>query len=167
MTGSYHSAALRSRRVEPRGKQRRHLPVLKEPQADDPGDPPRSPWQWAGFGAIGVFVVWVPLASLAARLVLRADGARASAGAQALLFATSLVLASLAGGYLVGRWGTRGVGARHAALAGLAAGVVASTMASGGLGLGLRAIVTAAAVVVAAPPAALGGRLGMKKRRGA
>ncbi len=163
MTGSYHSAALRCGRVSPK----RRLPVLKEPPGDDPDTPPRPPWQWVGFGALGIFVVWLPLAWLTTLVVLRLGGPEAPAAVQALLFAASLVLAALAGGYLVGRWGTRGVGVREAALSGLSAGVVSAMLASGSLGAPLRLLVLAVAILVAAPPAALGGRLGMKKRSGA
>jgi hypothetical protein len=146
---------------------KRRLPVLQEPPGDDPDAPPRPPWQWVGFGALGVFVVWLPLAWVTTLVVLRLGGPEAPPVAQALLFAASLVLAALAGGYLVGRWGTRGVGVREAALSGLSAGVVAATIASGNLGVPLRVLITVGAVSVAAPPAALGGRLGMKKRSGA
>jgi hypothetical protein len=146
---------------------KRHLPVLKEPPGDDPDTPPRPPWQWVGFGALGIFVVWLPLAWATTLVVLRLGGPEAPPVTQALLFAASLVLAALAGGYLVGRWGTRGVGVREAALSGLSAGLVAATIASGSLGVPLRLLVAAVAVTVAAPPAALGGRLGMKKRSGA
>ena len=120
-----------------------------------------------GVRALGIFVVWLPLAWATTLIVLRLGGPSAPPMVQAPLFAGSLVLAAMAGGYLVGRWGTRGVGVREAALSGLAAGVVAATMGSGSLGPALRLLVTVAAIAVAAPPAALGGRLGMKKRSGA
>ncbi len=153
---------------------KRHLPVLKDPPAEDDG-PPRPPWQWVGFGALGIFVVWLPLAWLAGLLALRLrlplgdddPAGGVSAALQAVPFVASLVLASMAGGYLVGRWGTRGVGVREAALSGLAAALVAAAMGSAGLPAGLRALVFAAALTVAVPPAALGGRLGLKRRAGA
>jgi hypothetical protein len=146
---------------------KRRLPVLKEPPGEDPDAPVRPPWQWVVFGALGVFVVWAPLAWLATLLVVRLGGPKALPVAQALPFAGSLVLAAMAGGYLVGRWGTRGVGAREAALSGLTAGLAAAVLASGGEALPLRVLIAVVAVLVAAPPAALGGRLGMKKRSGA
>jgi hypothetical protein len=141
--------------------------VLKDPPGEDPDAPPRPAWQWVGFGALGIFVVWLPLAWLTTLVVLRLGGPEAPPATQALLFAASLVLAAMAGGYLVGRWGTRGVGVREAALSGLVAGLVAATIGSTTVGLPLRLLITAVAIVVAAPPAALGGRLGMKKRSGA
>jgi hypothetical protein len=146
---------------------KRHLPVLKEPPGEDADTPPRPAWQWVGFGALGIFVVWLPLAWLTTIVVLRLGGPEAPPALQALLFAGSLVLAAMAGGYLVGRWGTRGVGVREAALSGLSAGTVAAVMASGSLGVPLRLLIAVVAVTVSVPPAALGGRLGMKKRSGA
>jgi len=146
---------------------KRHLPVLKEASGPDSDAPVRPPWQWVGFGALGIFVLWLPLAWLAARVLLPFGAGQASALSGALTFAASLVLSALAGGYLVGRWGTRGVGVRQAALAGLSAALVAALAGSAGLSLGLRALIVAAAVAVAVPPAALGGRLGMKRRSGA
>ena len=143
---------------------KRRLPVLQEPAAEDPDAPPRPPWQWVGFGALGIFAVWLPLAWLALTLVLRLGGLEAPVALVAVLSAASLVLASLAGGYLIGRWGTRGVGVRDAALAGLSAALVAAAMASTRLGVGQGVIIALSAVTVAVPPAALGGRLGMKKR---
>ncbi len=148
-------------------KPKRRLPVLKDPPGEDADTPPRPPWQWVGFGALGIFVVWLPLAWATTLVVLRLGGPEAPAVTQAVLFAASLVLAAMAGGYLVGRWGTRGVGVREAALSGLAAGIIAATMGSSTVDLPLRLVIMAVAIVVATPPAALGGRLGMKKRSGA
>lgn len=115
-----------------------------------------------GFGALAIFVVWLPLSWGATLVVTRLPGVGPQTGA--LVFAASLVLAALAGGYLVGRWGPAGVGVREAGLAGLAAALVATVLAWGAAGVSLGALVT---LVVAVPPAALGGRLGMKKRAGA
>jgi hypothetical protein len=150
----------------PAAPPKRRLPVLREPAEDD-DTPVRPAWQWVGFGALGIFVVWLPSAWLASLVALRVGGTGASPALQGLVFAASLVLSSLAGGYLVGRWGTRGVGVRHAALSGLTAGVVAAAMGTVGLAMGLRFLVVLVAVAVAAPPAALGGRLGLRKRSGA
>jgi len=158
MRGSYHKPGLGSPRVEPK----RRLPVVKAPPEQT--EEPRPPWQWVGFGALGIFVVWLPLAWLATVLVTRLGGLEDAPVERALFFAGSLALASLAGGYLVGRWGTQGVGLREAALAGLAAAIIATALAWGAVGFSVGALVT---VVVAVPPAALGGRLGMRKRSGA
>src|SRR5271170_1458532 len=163
MTGSYHSPALRCAAVAAK----RRLPVLQEPPGDDPDAPPRPAWQWVGFGALGIVVVWLPLAAVTSVLVLWWGGPIVPPLAQAVLFAGGLALAAMAGGYLLGRWGTRGVGVREAALAGLSASAAAGALASMGMALPLRLLVTRAAVMVATPPATLGGRLGMKKRSGA
>jgi hypothetical protein len=163
MTGSYHSPALGCARVSPK----RRLPVLKEPPGDDSDAPARPPWQWVGFGALGIVVVWLPLAAVTSVLVLRYGGPIVPPLAQAALFAGGLALAAMAGGYLVGRWGTRGIGTREAALSGLSAAAVAGVFASIGMTMPLRLLMAVVAMAVATPPAALGGRLGMKKRSGA
>jgi hypothetical protein len=163
MTGSYHSPALRWPRVSPK----RRLPVLQEPPGDDPDAPSRPPWQWVGFGALGIFVVWLPLAAVTSVFVLGYGGPTVSPAAQGALFAGGLAIAAMAGGYLVGRWGTRGVGTREAALSGLSAAAAAGVFASMGMTVPLRLLMLVVAMTVATPPAALGGRLGMKKRSGA
>jgi hypothetical protein len=142
---------------------KRRLPVLKAPPEGDPEDV-RPPWQWVGFGALGIFVVWLPLTWLVTVVVTRLGGLEQAPVGRALLFAGSLALAALAGGYLVGRWGTHGVGVREAALAGLAAAIIATALAWGAVGFSLGGLVT---VVFAVPPAAIGGRVGLRKRSGA
>ncbi len=146
---------------------KRRLPVLQEPPGNDPDAPARPPWQWVGFGALGIFVVWLPLAAVTSVFVLRYAGPIVSPLTQAALFAGGLAIAAMAGGYLVGRWGTRGVGMREAALSGLSAAAVAGVFASMGMTLPLRLLMAVVAMTVATPPAAVGGRLGMKKRSGA
>jgi hypothetical protein len=143
---------------------KRRLPVLKTPGEEGADEPPRPPWQWVGFGAVAIFVVWTPLAYLAGLAAMRFDLLERAPVARALVFAPSLLLSAMAGGYLVGRWGTRGVGVREAALAGLAAALVATVLAWGSTGFSLGPLVT---VVLAVPAAALGGRLGLKGRAGA
>jgi len=144
--------------------QKRRLPVLKTPGEEGADEPPRPPWQWVGFGAVAIFVVWTPLAYLAGLAGRRLAGLEASVFVSAGIFALSSVLAALAGGYLVGRWGAAGVGVREAALAGLAAALVACVLAWMQGGLSLGPLVT---VVLLVPGAALGGRLGLKGRAGA
>jgi hypothetical protein len=138
---------------------KRHLTVLKEPAAEE-GEP-RPPWQWVGFGALGIFVVWLPLSWAATSLAFTLDAAGEAPVARAALFSVSLAIASVAGGYLVGRWGTRGIGLREAALAGLAAGAGATALAWGTAGFFPEALVT---VMLATPMAALGGKVGLKRR---
>ncbi len=146
---------------------KRRLPVLQTAVGEDPDVPPRPAWQWVVFGALAIFVVWLPLAWITATVMTSRAEPRFAPGVQALLFGAGLVVAALAGGYLLGRWGTRAVGVREAALAGVSAGAIAATLGSMGLALPLRVLVAAVAVALASAPAALGGRLGMKKRSGA
>jgi hypothetical protein len=138
---------------------RRHLPVLKEPSTGE-GEPERPGWQWVGFGALAVFVVWLPLAGLTAA-ALGAEGARLHPLVAAALFAAGLGVASAAAGFLVGRWGPQKAGGqREAALAGLVAGLAAAMLAWAGAGPA-GAVATLA---ISVPCAALGGRLGLRRR---
>jgi hypothetical protein len=143
---------------------KRRLPVLKTPGEEGADEPPRPPWQWVGFGAVAIFVVWTPLAFLAGLVGRRLAGSEASVLVNAGLFAASSLLAALAGGYLVGRWGAAGVGVREAGFAGLAAALVATVLAWAQAGLSLGPLVT---VVLLVPASALGGWLGLKGRAGA
>jgi len=143
---------------------KRRLPVLKLP-SDDGGDEAtaRPPWQWVGFGALAIFVVWLPLAFLAAWIASRMNDAGASQVGAVVVLAAGLALAALAGGFLVGRWGASGVGVREAALAGLASAIIASALSFGAPGSLWGALAT---VVVAVPFAAVGGKLGLRRRPG-
>jgi hypothetical protein len=132
-----------------------------------PGDgvddaPARAPWQWVAFGAIAIFVAWLPLAFLATYLATRLHSSGASTAVSVMVLAVGLALAALAGGFLVGRWGAAGVGVREAALSGLASALVASALALGAPGAAWGALMT---VTVAVPFAALGGALGLRRRR--
>jgi hypothetical protein len=140
---------------------KRRLPVLKAPSEADDEATARPPWQWVGFGALGIFAVWLPLAFGAAWVAssLNASGAAPIAGV--VVLAAGLAVAALAGGFLVGRWGGEGVGVREAALAGLAAAIIASALAFGAPGALWGALTT---VLVAVPFAALGGKLGLRRR---
>jgi hypothetical protein len=154
----------------PTKQPKRRLTVLNSPSEE--ADPNRRPWQWVGFGTLAIFTVWIPLAAIAgaiaARLPVRADDgpgatwARLGPGLAAVgLYAAALAVGAVLGGFLVGRWGTPGVGVREAALAGLGAAVVAAgiTWASFGPSAGSLLV-----VVVSAPLAALGGRVGLRAR---
>jgi tRNA-(ms[2]io[6]A)-hydroxylase len=164
---------------------KRHLPIVKAPVADGPkeDDEPRPGWHWVGFGAVLVFACWVPLAVLAekvaqglavrtlgdvssreevaARVAELHGGARAQVVAALVLpHALALALASLAGGWVMGRYG--GVGAREGALAGVAVGVVSVVLAwassGGSWALGV-------VLVLAAAFAALGSAAGRRAAR--
>jgi tRNA-(ms[2]io[6]A)-hydroxylase len=133
---------------------------------EDDADLPRSPWQWVGFGTLAIFVVWLPLASLSqaaaggacALLKNREDVPMLAvlAGASAL----SLGLASMAGGFLLGKWGARGVGVHAAALSGLAAAGVAALVSWRSFSFATSIVVAAIATAFSA----LGGQLGLRRR---
>jgi hypothetical protein len=160
--------------------EKRRLPVLKS-SSEEGGDEERPPWQWVGFGAVAVFVVWLPLSYLAEVARRRAtiawlggaetpeEAARALAAMAGpdrvklgllvfVLHGGALALAAFAGGYLVGRWGER-TNERIAALAGVAAAVLASVLAWSGISW-----VPLVTVVVAALFAWAGGRAGVRRR---
>jgi hypothetical protein len=148
--------------VEPK----RRLPVLKAAPGSEP-EPDRPPWQWVGFGALAIFVVWLPLAWGASLVALRMGWLEASPVRSMGIQASGLALAAVAGGFLVGRWGGMGVGVREAALAGLTTGLVATMGAwgAGAVSLGaLAPVVLAAMLIVAVPTATLGGWLGRRRR---
>ena len=142
---------------------KRRLPVLKAPVEGEDEAPARPPWQWVGFGALAIFVVWLPLAFLAGLAAVRLGGFADAPLLSVALLASGLAVAAGAGGFLVGRWGPGGVGVREAALAGLAAALVASGLSLGAPGALAGALVT---IAVAVPCAALGGRMGLRRRRG-
>jgi tRNA-(ms[2]io[6]A)-hydroxylase len=141
-------------------EKKRRLPVLKT-QADE-GDEAeaRPPWQWVGFGALAIFVVWVPLAYLTGLVMTGVPAVAGSRWASLAVGASGLALASLAGGFLVGRWGGKAVGVREASLAGFAAALIAWVISLGTPGA-WAGFVT---VFVAVPFAWLGGRVGLRRR---
>jgi hypothetical protein len=142
---------------------KRRLPVLKTPSDGEDDATARPPWQWVGFGALAIFVVWTPLAFLTTWLASILAASAAPRFASILVVTSGLAIAALAGGFLVGRWGAAGVGIREAALAGLAAALVASGLSLGAPGAWAGALIS---VVVAVPFAALGGRFGLRRRLG-
>jgi hypothetical protein len=158
---------------------KRRLPVLNRPDEGDDA-PVRRPWQWVAFGALAIVATWVPLTALAgalaARIAARAvesaaaatpgegPGGAGAAGfglAVVFVYGAALALGALAGGYLVGRWGPRGVGVRESALAGLAAAAVAGGITWVSFGPSGGIVLVAA---MALPFAALGGRVGLRAR---
>src|SRR5258708_13511948 len=73
---------------------KRRLPVLQSTAEEDPGDPHRPPWQWVVFGALAIFVVWLPLSAIAAVATRSAPRISAGgAGAQGPALALSPVAA--------------------------------------------------------------------------
>ncbi|HLK35369.1 MAG TPA: hypothetical protein VKU41_01370 [Polyangiaceae bacterium] len=136
---------------------KRRLPLL--PTSDAATDPPRPRWQWVAFGTLGIFVAWLPLQE-----ILSAVAARAAISS-AVAAAAALAIASFCGGFLLGRWGSAGVGARDAALAGLLAAAAAAALGWWTLGGGAVLLYASAGVAaIAVPMAALGGTLGLRRR---
>jgi hypothetical protein len=142
---------------------KRRLPVLSANAA--PSEPPRPPWHWIGFGAVAIFVVWLPLVSVADAISRRLVAGRAESAwtlfALVVPHAAALVLAAVAGGFLVTRFGA-GTRTREAWLAGLAVGLLALglTWTSAGISLG-PLVVPALATAAAAAGGAIGKRRGV------
>jgi hypothetical protein len=146
---------------------KRHLPLIQS-ASEGADEPPRSVWQWVGFGAVAIFVAWVPLSLLAGVV-----GTRALAGARdeeamtraaivsVVAYGLDLTLGAFLGGFLLGRWGKPGVDARHAGLAGLAAVVLLGAMMGVSRQPALGLLPVAALVPLAA---ALGGAIGFRAR---
>jgi hypothetical protein len=147
-------------------ERKRRLPLVPSDNEIEP----RTACQWVGFGAIAIFVVWVPLAALAVSVTSRwiavGEGphrlARAAIGS-AVASAFALAAAALAGGALIGTWGGPTAGPRRAALAGLVAAIVAVAASWLTLGFAPGALVV---VAIAVPFAALGGELGRLRKGG-
>jgi len=146
---------------------KRRLPVLQSNDDDDARRRPR--WEWIGFGAVAMTVTWLPLAGLAVLVVSKLSGRATSSGeggesmraAILALPATSILLACLMGGYLLGRWGKRGRG--DAALAAGCAMLFGIGLAWMRFGVRWEELI---AVVVAVPAAVLGASLGGRRAGG-
>ena len=145
---------------------KRRLPLLNA--RDESQEPPRPPWQWVCFGAVAIFATWVPLSAfvgaVTARLVAHASDETAErrfALVATAGYAIELAAGSVAGGYLVGKWGPPGVGMREAVLAGFIAAALAAAMtfASAGFSEGLLLLAAIAPIAAAA-----GARLGLRGR---
>jgi tRNA-(ms[2]io[6]A)-hydroxylase len=156
------------------------LPVIQEDLADGPA---RPPYQWVGFGAVAIFVVWLPLAWLFGHLAGRvsatwlgpmSNAEEAAAAVSRLgaaerlrvsiallaLHGAGLVLASLAGGFLVGRWGGD-AGVREAALSGGLAVAIVAGLSFATEGVSWTPIVALAVAMLAS---GAGGHMGRKRR---
>ncbi|HEY1959854.1 MAG TPA: hypothetical protein VGH28_29805 [Polyangiaceae bacterium] len=155
---------------------KRRLPVVQPPA--EPAEEPRPAWHWVGFGAVAIFIVWLPLAYLAESLGRRLTaGTLGPAGDAhfsdlsrserlavlarlALPQAVALVLAAMAGGFLVTRFGQKTT-SRDAAFAGLTVGALALGLTFSQAGFSLAGFVVP---LVATGAAAAGGMLGRRRR---
>ena len=143
----------------PDGKRR--LPVLNQgggPAGSDPGED-RPPWHWSIIGAVTIFLVWLPLAALAARI----DALAAMIGLQLAGF----LIGTFAGGFFVGRFGGR-AGPREATISGFAAAALGWALGAAAPGPGPGAATWALLLVLmgglGATTGRLGGRFGFSKR---
>jgi tRNA-(ms[2]io[6]A)-hydroxylase len=166
--------------------EKRRLPVVQpKPENDDESAEPRPPWHWIGFGVVAVFAVWLPLAMLAEAIGLRVARARLGTALEDLRVlqarlaelpredrtsiwmailapqVVALTVASLAGGYLVGRWG-RGAGVREATIAGVAVALLAGMLSCS---TGGEAWAALAICAISAPCAALGASRAARERQ--
>ncbi|MDC3953207.1 hypothetical protein [Polyangium jinanense] len=125
---------------------KRRLPLVQAgPPPDEPDAEDRPPWHWSGIGAVATFLVWLPLAAIAAkvgaRIVDRAElGVPAPADAKMVvplsaqlafigLQLAGFLIASLAGGFLVGRFGGK-AGPKEGAVGGFVAAALAWALAA-------------------------------------
>ena len=132
--------------------------LLEEAELGDDGESTRGPWSWVLLGVMAIFVVLVPLGMLM-MAVLRRVYAELDAPPLASLVVASILaiaIASLAGGWLVGRFGPRVTGSFGAATGALA-GVVLWALS--------RLLLGAIVLLLTTPIAAFGAHLGRKQRR--
>jgi tRNA-(ms[2]io[6]A)-hydroxylase len=156
----------------PDGKRR--LPLAPRTDVADEADEDRPPWHWSGFGAVGVFVLWAPLAFIV-------NGTLAGAAvdvrwqvATIALNAAAFALASFGAGFLVGRFSGK-AGRREATVAGFAAAAVAwaftvALTVTQGMRANVLTVVTWALILAAltglgAGAGRAGGALGVRRRR--
>ena len=142
---------------------KRRLPLLPKVEVAAEGDLDRPPWHWSVIGAIGVFILWLPLAyALNGALGGRGEGGAAAVALNAAAFA----LASFTSGFLVGRFGGR-AGRRESTVAGAAAGATAWLIAAaqGLQGLLVWARLLVVIVALGAAAARAGGALGVARRK--
>jgi MFS family permease len=152
---------------------KRRLPLVQAgrggaPDGEVEADEQRRPWQWVGFGAAAVFVTWLPLTAVAWAIAQRwgaagqgEQGLAFAAAKMVATFAVALAVGSLAGGFVVGRWGPPEVGVKEGALAGLAAALAAIAVASASFGFSPGYLLVG---IVAVPFAAIGGWRGRRRR---
>jgi hypothetical protein len=153
---------------------KRRLPIV-QPKVEDEGEP-RPVWHWVGFGAVAIFVAWLPLAWVAEAIGRRLVASKVQGGEAALAElsrserlsalalialpqAAALALASIAGGFLVTRFG-QGTTARDAAFAGACVGLLALGLTFAQAGFSVAALVVP---ILAIAFAGVGGRLGLRR----
>ena len=131
-------------------KKRVSLPVVRDAPDEEEERPASS---WVLLGAVAIVLILVPMMGAAATIAEKFQARTVSTVVAAIV---CLTIASLAGGWLAGRFG-RGVAPKHGAAAGTIAGLVLWAMSRTAFGFVLLAITT--------PIAALGARMGRRARR--
>ncbi len=151
----------------------RRLPVLQS-KNDEPEEP-RPAWHWVGFGAVAIFVAWLPLAYLAENMGRKLATARLGGAALesvsrnerlavlarvAVPQILALAVSGAFGGFLVTKFG-QNTKRRDAAFAGLSVGVLALGLTYSQVGFSLAALLVP---ILACASAAAGGALGARRR---
>lgn len=148
--------------ASPDGKRR--LPLAPRVEVKEPEDEDRPPWHWSAIGAVGSFVLWLPLAIVVNAVI----GARTGT-IGAALNAAAFALACFGAGLIVGRFGGK-AGAKEAMIGGASAAAIAWLLAATrSLVMDVRVIVTwllllLAIAVLGAGAARIGGAIGVKRR---
>jgi tRNA-(ms[2]io[6]A)-hydroxylase len=142
---------------------KRRLPLLPRAEVAVEGDEDRPPWHWSAIGAVGVFVLWLPLAILVDGLLARSIP---EGGGLAAINAAAFALACFTSGFLVGRFGGK-AGRREAMVGGAAAGMTAGLIAATQLLKGLLTwgLILAVLVALGGGAARAGGALGVARRK--
>lgn len=161
--------------------ERRRLPVLSNdsppPPSVESADDDRPPWHWAGFGVVAIFSVWVPLSYIGGaisnrliegvtpeQLAQAGDAERAKLMLMIALPAlVALAIASVGGGFIVGRFGT-GPGQRIAAVSGGVTAIIAVLLARTLLTPWVFIISFVIVGAIAIISASQGGRMGANRR---
>lgn len=154
------------RDVEPKPRKKVSLPVVSS--GDRPrraiddvelgeGTATRSGASWVVLGALSTFAILVPLAMVAVAIARGAD----TIVPLAVLSITAFVVASFAGGFVIGRFGP-GTGPREGAWSGALAGIVMALLAA--RGLGRAAWIAFVVLLVTIPASAFGAARGRSSR---
>jgi MFS family permease len=163
--------------TEPRkteAPKKRRLPVVQNVEAADESDLDRPPWHWSAIGVIAIFLVWLPLATLATALLkgmiegIPPDAMPVGAKFSMLgLHAAAFAFASLCGGLLVGRFGVT-AGRKEATVSGVVTAALAWLLAIAGGGVSAPlawALLLVIMIAVGGGFARAGGSIGLRSRQ--
>jgi len=156
---------------------KRRLPLISSQAPAEAPEEERPPWHWSGIGAVATFLVWLPLAAIAAKLGAQmAEDATAGGASMPLktrvgiigLQLAGFLISAFAGGFLVGRFGGK-AGAREGAVGGFFAAALAWALAAASPLQGPTFATWAALLVVLGTLGTamgfLGGRVGHSRRK--